>query len=57
MKTEPNMGSNIIALKNYIKDLMDYFKRLGVDIIILKNINNKLVERFRETERQCLENI
>ena len=50
-----NMGSNIKVLKNDIKDLMTHFKRLEADIAVVKNVNDKLVERLMETEKAVLE--
>ena len=49
------MGPNIKVLKNDIKDLMTHFKRLEADIAVVKNVNDKLVERLMETEKAVLE--
>ena len=50
---ETNMSSQIMNLTNEIKDLLDYQRKLKVDTSIIKNSNEKLLERTAENERQC----
>ena len=56
LNTEANLGSRIVKLTTEVKDLLDHSKKLEADMAIVRNVNNKLVERVVATERQCWEN-
>ena len=56
LNTEANLGSRIVKLTTEVKDLLDHSKKLEADMAIVRNVNNKLVERVVVTERQCWEN-
>ena len=57
LNTEANLGLQIAKLTTEVKDLLDHSKKLEVDVAIVKNVNNKLVERVVVTERQFWENV
>ena len=50
------MGSQIAKLTTEVKNLLDHSKKLEADVAIVRNVNNKLVERVVANERQCWEN-
>ena len=56
LKTEATLGSQITDLSKEIKDTLTYLKKLEADIAVVKTVNDRLVERVIETERQCWEN-
>ena len=56
LNTEANLGSQIAKLTTEVKNLLDHSKKLEADVTIVRNVNNKLVERVVSTERQCWEN-
>ena len=43
--TEASLGSQIAKLTNEVKNLLDHSKKLEADVAIIRNVNNKLVER------------
>lgn len=51
--SENNMNSQIINLTNEIKGQLDYKRKLEADVNIIKNSNDKLVERINRNERHC----
>ena len=55
LNTEANLGSQIAKLTTEVKDLLDHSKKLEADVVIVRNVNSKLVERVVATERQCWE--
>ena len=56
LKAEATLGSQITDLPKEIKDTLTYLKKLEADIALVKTVNDRLVERFTKTERQCWEN-
>ena len=56
LNTEANLGSQIAKLTTEVKDLLSHSKRLEADVVIVRNVNSKLVERVVATERKCCEN-
>ena len=56
LKTEATLGSQITDLSKEIKDTLTYLKKLEADIAVVKTVNDRLVERVINTERQCWEN-
>ena len=56
LNTETNLGSQIAKLTTEVKDLLAHSKKLETDVVIVRNVNRKLVERVAATERQCWEN-
>ena len=56
LKTEATLGSQITDLSKEIKDTLTYLKKLKADIAVVKTVNDRLVERVINTERQCWEN-
>ena len=56
LNTEANLGSQITKLTTEVKNLLDHPKKLEADVAIVRNINNKLVERVVATKHQCWEN-
>ena len=56
LNTEANLGSQITKLTTEVKNLLDHSKKLGADMVIVRNVISKLVERVVATERQCWEN-
>ena len=56
LNTEANLGSQIAKLTTEVKNLLDHSKKLEADVTIVRNVNNKLVERVVSTERLCWEN-
>ena len=56
LKTEATPGSQITDLPKEIKDTLTYLKKLEANIALVKTVNDRLVERFTKTERQCWEN-
>ena len=56
LNTEANLGSQIAKLTTEVKNLLDHSKKLEAYVAIVRNVNNKLVERAVATERQCWEN-
>ena len=53
LNTEANLGSQITKLTTEVKNLLDHSKKLGADMVIVRNVISKLVERVVATERQC----
>ena len=56
LNTEANLGSQITKLTSEVKNLLDYSKKLEVDVAVVRNVNNKLGERVPAREHQCWEN-
>ena len=56
LNTEANLGSQITKLTTEVKNLLGHSKKLGADMVIVRNVISKLVERVVATERQCWEN-
>ena len=56
LKTEATLDSQITDLSKEIKDTLTYLKKLEADIAVVKTVNDRLVERVINTERQCWEN-
>ena len=56
LKTEATLGSQITVLSKEIKDTFTYLKTLEADIAVVRNVNDRLVERVVKTERQCWKN-
>ena len=57
LNTEANLGSQITKLTSEVKNLLDYSKKLEVDVAVVRNVNNKLGERVAASEHQCWENV
>ena len=55
LNTEANLGSQITKLTSEVKNLLDYSKKLEVDVAVVRNVNNKLGERVPAREHQCWE--
>ena len=55
LNTEANLGSEIATLTTEVKNLLDHSKTLEADVAIVRNVNNKLVERVVLIKRQCWE--
>ena len=53
LKTEASLGSQITDLSKEIEDTLTYLKKLEADIAIVRNVNDRFVERVVKTERQC----
>ena len=56
LKTEATLGSQISDLPKEIKDTLTHSKKMEADIVVVKIVNDRLVERIVKTERQCWEN-
>ena len=56
LKTEASLGSQITDLSKEIEDSLTYLKKLEADIAIVRNVNDRFVERVVKTERQCWDN-
>ena len=56
LNTEANLGSQIAKLTTEVKDLLAHSKKLEADVVIVRNVNSKLVERVVATKHQCWEN-
>ena len=57
LNTEANLGSQITKLTSEVKNLLDNSKKMDeADVAVVRNVNNKLVERVAEREHQCWEN-
>ena len=56
LNTEANLGSQIAKLTTEVKDLLAHSKKLEADVVIVRKVNSKLVERFVATKYQCWEN-
>ena len=56
VKAEATLGSQITHLSKEVKDTLTHLKKLEANISVVKTVNDKLVERFVKTERQCWEN-
>ena len=52
LKTEANMGLQVSTMANEIRDLLGYLLKLEADVAILKNLNEKLLQRLTGSERQ-----
>ena len=46
----------MVSLVAEMKDLSSSFKRLELDVQIIKTVNNNLLKQLENTERQCWEN-
>ena len=57
LNTEANLGSEIATLTTEVRNLLDHSKTLEADVAIVRNVNNRLVERVVSIERQCWENV
>ena len=55
LNTEANLGSEIATLTTEVRNLLDHSKTLEADVAIVRNVNNKLVERVVSIKRQCWE--
>ena len=53
IQTEARLASKLTILATEVKDLRGFFKKQEADLAVTKNVNTKLMERFRQTERQC----
>ena len=51
LNTEANLGSQIAKLTTEVKDLLAHSKNLEADVVIVRKVNSKLVERVVATER------
>ena len=56
LNTEASLGSQIAKWTTEVNNLLDHSKKLEADVAIVRNVNNKLVERVVATEHQCWEN-
>ena len=56
LNSEANMGAQISTLTAEVKELSSYLKKLKADVVIVKNVNSRLVEQLVQTERECWEN-
>ena len=56
LKTEASLGSQITDLSKEIEDTLTYLKKLEADIAIVRNVNDRFVERVVKTEGQCWDN-
>ena len=56
LNTEANLGSQISGLFMKVKDMLNPFKQLETGIALVRNVNDKLVERLFQSDRQCWEN-
>ena len=50
LNTEANLGSQIAKLTTEVKNLLDHSKNLEADVAVVRNVNDKLVERVVVTE-------
>ena len=46
LNTEPNLDAQISDLFTKVKDMLNHFKKLEADVAIVRNVNNKFVERL-----------
>ena len=51
LKTEATLGSQITDLSKEIKYTLTHLKKLETDIVVVKTVNDRLVERLVKTER------
>ena len=56
LNTEANLGSIISNLSAKVKVMLNHFKELEADVTTVRNVNDKLVERLVQTEKQYWEN-
>ena len=56
LNTEANLGSQIAKLTTEVKDLLAHSKKLEANVVFVRNVNSKLVERVVATERQFWKN-
>ena len=56
LNTEANMGTQISTLTAEVKELSSYLIKLDADVVIVKNVNSRLVEQLVQTEWQCWKN-
>ena len=50
------MGSKISAMSSEIKDLLEHIRKLEANVAALKNVNEKLMKRITDNQRQCWAN-
>ena len=51
LKTETTLGSQIADLSKEVKDALTHFKKLEVDIAVVRAIEDRLVDRIVKIER------
>ena len=51
LKTETTLGSQIADLSKEVKDSLTHFKKLEVDIAVVRAIEDRLVDRIVKIER------
>ena len=56
LNTEGNLRSQIAKLTTEVKNLLDHSKKLEADEAVVRNVNNKLVERVVATKCQFWKN-
>ena len=52
LQLESEMNSDIREVTSKIRDLVAQMKKVKVDVVIVKNVNKKLVNQLIKTERQ-----
>ena len=53
LQLESEMNFDIKELASEIGDLVPQMKKVEADVVIVKNVNEKLVNQLIETEQQC----
>ena len=53
LQLESEMNFDIKELASEIRDLVPQMKKVEADVVIVKNVNKKLVNQLIETEQQC----
>ena len=53
LQLESEMNFDIKELASEIRDLVPQMKKVEADVVIVKNVNEKLVNQLIETEQQC----
>ena len=53
LQLESEMNFDIKELASEIRDLVPKMKKVEADVVIVKNVNEKLVNQLIETEQQC----
>ena len=56
LQLESEMNFDIKELASEIRDLVPQMKKVEADVVIVKNVNEKLVNQLIETEQQCWAN-
>ena len=57
LQLESEMNFDIKELASEIRDLVPQMKKVEADVVIVKNVNEKLVNQLIETEPQCWANV